>query len=110
MDPQKELDMKAPPTEELFGVAKKFSLELEKYPLHSHATVVQMMNTSMQHRKMELESQVEQKNRKAQEEAMNAAREAHAKQTVASMVANSRPTLVTEETAKEPRVLVSTER
>lgn len=69
----------APPDEQLFGIAKKFTLEINDLPLHSQALIVGFMQLAVQHRKTEIESQIAQKNERAQSEAMDAARAAHAR-------------------------------
>ena len=46
-----------PPTEQIFGIGKKIALELEKLPLHTHAGIVNMLRTMMEHRKIELENE-----------------------------------------------------
>ena len=66
------------PTQQVFGIAKKMTLELEKYPLHSHAGIVTMMRTMVEHRKIVLENEMQAEQIKANEEAMAAARKAHA--------------------------------
>jgi len=68
----------APPSEVIFGIAKKMHLELEKLPLHTHAIVMNMLRGMVEHRKVELDNQVAEANAKANEEAMADARRAHA--------------------------------
>jgi hypothetical protein len=70
--------LQAPPTEVLFGFAKKTTLELEKWPLQSQMAVIQMMNTACQHRKLNLEEQLTEEQAKANAGAMDEARKAHA--------------------------------
>ncbi|MGA2890328.1 MAG: hypothetical protein ABSE51_19970 [Terracidiphilus sp.] len=72
----------APPTEQIFGIAKKIALELEKLPLHTHATVVNMLRMTVEHRKVELDNQVAQAQVEANEAAMAEARKAHAQAQV----------------------------
>lgn len=68
----------APPSEVIFGIAKKIHLELEKLPLHTHAIVMNMLRGMVEHRKVELDNQVAEANAKANDEAMSEARRAHA--------------------------------
>ena len=42
-------------TEELFGIAKKWSLELEQLPLHQHSAAVELLKTAMQSRAIGLQ-------------------------------------------------------
>jgi hypothetical protein len=68
----------APPTEQVYGIAKRISLDLDKLPLHTHAAIINICNTMCQHRKIVLESEMQQKQIDAQEAAMADARKAHA--------------------------------
>jgi len=72
----------APPSEVIFGIAKKMHLELEKLPLHTHAIVMNMLRGMVEHRKVELDNQVQEAQIKAQEAAMADARRAHAEAQV----------------------------
>jgi len=72
----------APPSEVIFGIAKKMHLELEKLPLHTHAIVMNMLRGMVEHRKVELDNQVQEAQIKAQEAAMADARKAHAEAQV----------------------------
>ena len=72
----------APPTEQIYGIAKKMTLELEKFPLHTHATIVNMLRMTVEHRKVELDNQVAEAQVKANEAAMADARRAHAEAQV----------------------------
>ncbi|MGA7885285.1 MAG: hypothetical protein WCA44_06035 [Acidobacteriaceae bacterium] len=73
----------APPTENVYGIAKRISLDLEKLPLHTHAAIINIVNTMCQHRKIVLESEAQQAQIDAQEAAMADARKAHAEKQVA---------------------------
>lgn len=77
----------APPTENVYGIAKRISLDLEKLPLHTHAAIINIVNTMCQHRKIVLESEAQQAQIDAQEAAMADARKAHAEKQVARDVA-----------------------
>jgi hypothetical protein len=68
----------APPTEQVYGIAKRISLDLDKLPLHTHAAIINICNTMCQHRKIVLESEMQQKQIDAQEAAMAEALKAHA--------------------------------
>jgi hypothetical protein len=72
-----------PATQDVCGIAKKISLELEHLPLHTHAAIINIVNTMCQHRKIVLESEMQQKQMEAQEAAMADARRAHAQAQVA---------------------------
>jgi hypothetical protein len=73
----------APPTEQVYGIAKRISLDLDKLPLHTHAAIINICNTMCQHRKIVLETEAQQKQIEAQEAAMADARKAHAQAQVA---------------------------
>ncbi len=73
----------APPTEQVFGIAKKMMLELEKLPLHTHATIVNILRMTVEHRKVEMDNQVAETQVRANEAAMTDARRAHAEAQVA---------------------------
>lgn len=51
----------------LLGIAKKWNQELEAMPLQSQGTVISLLNSLMQHRKLNFEQQVHQKQVEAQE-------------------------------------------
>ncbi|MGA8730302.1 MAG: hypothetical protein WB608_16225 [Terracidiphilus sp.] len=87
---------KAPPTEQVFGIAKKMALELEKLPLHTHAGVINMMRVMVEHRKIELDNEMTEQQNEANRAAMAEARAAHAKAQV----------LREEHESKQPRVIV----
>jgi hypothetical protein len=70
----------APPTEQVYGIAKRISLDLDKLPLHTHAAIINICNTLCQHRKIVLESEMQQKQIDAQEAAMAEALKAHARE------------------------------
>ena len=76
-----------PATQDVYGIAKKISLELEHLPLHTHAAIINMVNTMCQHRKIVLESEMQQKQMEAHEAAMADARRAHAQSQVAREIA-----------------------
>lgn len=62
-------------TEVICGVAKKFSLELEKqFPLHSHAAVVSLMNIMVEHRQANVKTEQAQKQQEAYERQVEMAR------------------------------------
>lgn len=69
-------------TEEVYGIAKKVNLELEKFALHSHAAVVALLKLMVEHRKTELESQMSQQQEAAQKAAYDDALKAHARAAV----------------------------
>lgn len=67
-----------PPTEQVYGIAKKFTLELEKLPLHSHAAIVGMMQMMCEHRKIVLQNEIALAQKNANDAAMEEARRRHA--------------------------------
>ena len=67
-----------PPTENIFGIAKRICLDLEKLPFHSQVTVVGMVRAATEHRKAALEIQLSEEQMKANEAAMAEARQRHA--------------------------------
>lgn len=75
----------APRTEELYGIAKKMTLELEKLPLHSHAAIVTMMKTGLEHRNIELQNEHAIKQAEANRKAMDEAQAAHDRRNAAAM-------------------------
>lgn len=95
----------APPTEQVFGIAKKMTLELEKLPLHTHATIVNMLRMTVEHRKVEMDNQVAETQVRANEAAMTDARRAHAEAQVARD-AQIAAQLVTHAEAKAPRLSI----
>jgi len=101
MDLKEQLALEAPPSEVIFGIAKKFTLELEKYPLHTQSGIISMMNMMAQHRKAEMDLAAAQQQQKAQDEAMEAARNAHARAQVEREALENR---------KDARILVPSER
>ena len=60
----------APPTEVVYGIAKKMSLELDKLALHTHGAVISMMTTMAKHREATLRQEQEAKMQDAQDAAM----------------------------------------
>ena len=71
------------PTEQVYGIAKRISLDLEKYPLHTHASIINIVNTMCQHRKIVMEeperqrmAEYEEVQRRAQMQAFEAAQAA----------------------------------
>ena len=84
---------KAPPTEEVYGIAKRMNLDLEKHPLHTHAAIINMLRTMVDHRNVELQNQVQMEQIEANEAAMADARRAHAQAQV-------------EREAKAPRMII----
>lgn len=72
----------APPTEQIYGIAKKINLELERLPLHTHAGIVNMLRTMVDHRNVELQNQMQLEQIKANEAAMADARAKHAEAQV----------------------------
>src|SRR5271166_609867 len=93
-----------PPTQEIYGIAKRISLDLEKLPLHTHAAIVVLVKTLMEHRKIVLESEMNQKQIDAQEAAMADARKAHA-QRQAQEDARIAAQMLAEE-PKKPRLVI----
>ena len=73
--PQKRIEAPAP--EVILGIAKKFTLELEKFPLHSHAAIARMVMTMVEHRKIVLEEEVQLSQQAANEAAMADAIDKH---------------------------------
>jgi hypothetical protein len=62
-------------TEVISGVAKKFTLELEKqFPLHSHAAVVSLMNIFVEHRQSNMKVEQGRKNEELYERQVELAR------------------------------------
>lgn len=94
-----------PPTENIYGIAKRVSLDLEKLPLHTHAAVVVMVKTMMEHRKIVLEAEMNQKQIDAQEAAMADARKAHAQRQVLEEQRIAAQMLAAEE-PKKPRLVI----
>lgn len=70
-------ETQTPRSEEIFGIAKKFHLELEKLPLQSHGAVVSMIGTMAQHREFSLKAERAAHEEKARADAMAAAQAAH---------------------------------
>lgn len=86
----------APPDEVVFGIGKKLHLELAKHPLHTHAAIMNMLRTMLDHRKVELDNAAQAEQVKLQNEAMAEARKAHAEAQVrreSSIVATMKPVL-----------------
>jgi len=98
----------APPTEVVYGIAKKMTLELEKLPLHTHATIVNMLRMTVEHRKVELDNQVQAEQIKAQEVAMADARKAHAQKQVQyeSQLAEQIRKTASQQEEKAPRLSI----
>lgn len=42
-----------PTVEEMFGIAKKFALQLKDFPLETESAIVEMVRVSMQHRSLQ---------------------------------------------------------
>lgn len=78
MDAEKELALQAPPTENVFGIAKKMALELEKLPLHTHAAIVGLLKMMTEHRQVCLQSEMQAAQKAANDAAMEEARRRHA--------------------------------
>ena len=89
----------APPTEQIYGIAKKINLELERLPLHTHAGIINMLRTMVDHRNVELQNEMQAAQVKAQEQAMADARKAHAEAQVKRDAAIA-------ETIKAPRLKI----
>jgi hypothetical protein len=99
----------APPTEQVYGIAKKISLELEHFPLHTHAAIINVVNTMCQHRKLVLETEMQQKQVDAQEAAMADARKAHAEAAVKredAIAAQIKASRAADAEAKAPRLSI----
>jgi hypothetical protein len=92
--------LKAPPTEEVYGQAKRINLELEKHPLHTHAAIINMLRTMVDHRNVELQNQAQLEQIKAQEAAMADARKAHAERQV------KEDARIVEQMSKPPRQVI----
>lgn len=106
----------APPDEVVFGIGKKLHLELAKHPLHTHAAIMNMLRTMLDHRKVELDNAAQAEQVKLQNEAMAEARKAHAEAQVrreSSIVATIRgagsPLPVPGHVPEKPRYEPSTE-
>lgn len=69
-------------TEQCYGIAKKFTLEIEKHALQSQAAVVGMMRIMVDHRQVTLQNQVQVAEMEAREAAMGEARQRHAEAAV----------------------------
>lgn len=72
-----------PRTEDLFGIAKKMVLELEKLPLHSHGVILAFMQAAGRHREETIKAEAQAKAQKANDDAMAEAMAAHAKRAAA---------------------------
>jgi hypothetical protein len=59
--------MEAPESNVLFGIAKKWTLELEAMSLQAQGTVISFMNSAMQYRKLNLEQAAHDAQIRAQE-------------------------------------------
>jgi hypothetical protein len=42
-------------TEEMFGIAKKFALQLKQFPMETESAIVEMIRVSMQHRNLQMQ-------------------------------------------------------
>ncbi len=69
-------------TEQCYGIAKKYTLELEKYALQSQAAVVGMMRMMVDHRQVTLQNEAQIAETEAREAAMAEARQRHAQAQV----------------------------
>lgn len=67
------------PPEQLFGIAKKLHLELDKLTIVDHAAIISMLNTMAQHREMSDKFERQQQEQRARDEAMADAKAAHEK-------------------------------
>jgi hypothetical protein len=67
------------PTEQVFGIAKKYTLEMEKHPLQTHAAIVGILRMMVDHRQVTLQNEAQAEEVKAREKAMEDARAAHAR-------------------------------
>jgi hypothetical protein len=100
----------APPTEQVYGIAKKISLELEKNPLHTHGAVISMLTTMAKHREACINIEQHQAQIDAQDAAMADARRAHAEaqvkreQQIAAQIAQQAAAPVDE--PKKPRLSI----
>lgn len=56
----------APDSSVIFGIAKKWTAELEAMPIQSQGTIISMLNAAMQHRKLNLEQRAHEEQVKAQ--------------------------------------------
>jgi len=72
---------KSLPPEQIFGIAKKFHLELEKLNRVDHGAVVSMVNTMAQHREMAVKFERQQAEEKARADAMEEAQAAHKRES-----------------------------
>jgi hypothetical protein len=68
--------------EEVFGIAKKMYLELEKYNINDHSAIISMEHAMCVHRENRMKMDMQQAQIDAQEAAMDAARKAHAEAQV----------------------------
>lgn len=69
-------------TEQCYGIAKKYTLELEKHALQSQAAVVGMMRMMVDHRQVTLQNETQIAEAEAREGAMVEARLRHAEATL----------------------------
>lgn len=47
-------------TEEMFGIAKKFALQLKSFPMETESAIVEMVRVSMQHRNLQMQREQQQ--------------------------------------------------
>ena len=95
----------APPTEVVYGIAKRMSLDLEKFPLHTHGAILSLMTTMAKHREATMQSEMQQKQVEAQEAAMADARRAHAEQQ-AREEARLAAQMIKDNATKAPRLSI----
>ena len=55
-------------SDELFGVSKKLTRELEQLPLHSHAAVLKQMQVAMEHRNLTMQREEVVRQQRVQEQ------------------------------------------
>jgi hypothetical protein len=90
-----------PPSEQMYGIAKRITLDLEKFPLHTHAAICRIVMTMVEHRKIVLEAEMEANQAAAQKAAMQDAINAHAKRIAEGQAAEAARMLAQ---AKPPRM------
>lgn len=56
----------APDSNTLFGIAKKWTAELEAMPIQSQGTIISLLNAALQHRKLNMDEKAHEAQVKAQ--------------------------------------------
>ena len=95
-----------PPTEQIYGIAKRMNLELEKLPMHTHAGIVTMLRTMVEHRNIELQNEAQIEQIKANDAAMADARAKHAARAVEIEARDAKIAADLAHEAKKPRLVI----